>query len=93
MTEHTKEPWFIGGGKLEICSQGRKVCQVTVKLDEVPSVGLPAANAKRIVACVNALEGIPTELLERALKARVPVARPVVLINRESNQILDKEAL
>jgi hypothetical protein len=95
MSEHTKEPWIITG------SNRIKYIEARIgdgMLQEIASCmmvehGNHEDNARRIVACVNALEGIPTELLERALKASVPVARPVVLINRESNQILDKEAL
>lgn len=51
MSEYTKEPW---------CNHG-----VIIKAnDNIPAQATSEANASRIVACVNACAGIPTEQLE-----------------------------
>lgn len=58
--EHTKEPWYQGNdwGECEIFGDDDVLiadctCENTI------------ANARRIVACVNACEGIKTEALEK----------------------------
>lgn len=71
MTMHTKEPWevyerFRGDGlsvqaRVDI-DQGTHVTQTVAEIGSALPVN--KANARRIVACVNALEGIPTEFLE-----------------------------
>lgn len=57
--EHTKEPW----PNPEYDNDDRS----SASWYEIPGVGCiyTEANARRIVACVNALEGFPTEELER----------------------------
>jgi hypothetical protein len=73
MMEHTKEPWFVEGS------------DVAAMVDQYPTVIADClnhanaerfnaeANARRIVACVNACAGIPTELIEEGGFAAVPV--------------------
>jgi hypothetical protein len=52
MMEHTKEPWWNTG--------------VVIKADgNIPAQATSWEDARRIVACVNACAGIPTEDLER----------------------------
>jgi len=67
---HTPEPWRVVGtsifGKpahLSLNEAGPLVC----RCDVTDSDGQDEPNARRIVACVNALEGIPTEELEQGL--------------------------
>lgn len=73
--EHSAEPWCIADeGETDADSEGFATGCVRVDcLDGLTVIaevcaGLPAsetnANARRIVACVNACAGIPTELLE-----------------------------
>lgn len=63
--EHTPTPWIIGAnGKIygnEIRLDAQPVCNPNTENTD----GCDKANARRIVACVNACEGIPTELLEQ----------------------------
>lgn len=55
MSEHTKEPWKLGGcsGRMVYDAEGYNVADVDL-----------LANAQRIVACVNACSAIKTEDLE-----------------------------
>lgn len=67
MSEHTKEPWiveYMGSDESDVvgASGVSIIC------------GMSDADARRIVACVNALEGIPTELIEQGGFAAVPIA-------------------
>jgi hypothetical protein len=81
MSEHTKEPWgwcvFSGMGRLAvpdsftdihgyvgIIKEGEK--NVIASLDYHFDSNTTHANARRIVACVNACEGVPIKALEDA---------------------------
>lgn len=68
--EHTPEPWVAGTGEYNGVGH-----YMAVNNDESKAVALTGiigkedaekskANARRIVACVNACEGLPNELLE-----------------------------
>lgn len=66
MMEHTLEPWTIdrydGSDKwITIPQPGVRVDYDDVDPDEA------SANARRVIACVNACAGIPTEALEGEL--------------------------
>ena len=75
MSEHTKEPWEIwetidsdGDHWISVSTPGiktirRMVAHITLKSESDQE---DIANARRIVACVNACAGISTSLLERA---------------------------
>lgn len=56
MSEHAKEPWFVSGTG-HLCSGDKVIPYDDLKQD-----------ARRIVACVNALQGVPTEQLEKAVE-------------------------
>lgn len=62
---HTPEPWAVYDARSQSAGEG-----VYIRLDNslfmAPGSTMPekAANARRIVAAVNACAGIPTELLE-----------------------------
>lgn len=70
MSEHTKEPWFVheADDSLAVSSATREymvpICSVSVGVNE-SFESEQQANARRIIACVNACDGIPTEFLER----------------------------
>lgn len=75
MPKHSREPWKAyapapGDDHWRILAIGANVAHVLPE-DEV------ADNAERIVACVNACQGIPTEALEKA--------RSAALINEPGN--------
>lgn len=62
--KHTAEPWRVVRGEITYRSD-----------DDDQSFGMNCpvdivddANARRIVACVNALQGVPTEFLEKAVQ-------------------------
>lgn len=69
MSEHSKEPWEIYCPEpydMIIHSENHRVCKVW--LDDSPLTDfntLQCANARRIVACVNACAGVSTEALEK----------------------------
>ena len=54
---HTPEPWL---------AQHSQICKGSLAVSDCfrAEDGSPEANARRIVACVNACQGIPTENLE-----------------------------
>ncbi len=67
MSEHTKEPWMVADmtewltiGGVDIGA----VCRIKNEVSGKPLSEEDRANARRIVACVNACAGISTETLE-----------------------------
>lgn len=65
MSEHTKEPWRISQyGNVVAGDNNNFTNEVRVKGFTLSSGKTCEDNARRIVACVNACEGIPTEVLE-----------------------------
>lgn len=64
---HTKEPWNVDDFGLHVFSERKLVAGCGGHQDnftpELPAIN--AANARRIVACVNACTGIPTDRLEK----------------------------
>lgn len=72
MSEHTKEPWCVGDTTHEngefietaiMALEGRAAIAVCLDFG-FNNLGMREANARRIVACVNACAGIDTEKLE-----------------------------
>jgi hypothetical protein len=65
--KHTKEPWVaektLQGRDSSISNRGGKTIAIAYKNENIDGDDL--ANAQRIVACVNACEGITTEALEK----------------------------
>lgn len=84
MSEHTKGPWAVNFTKFsEVRAENGAVIAHCVKLTSLTNL---EANARRIVACVNACEGISTEHLENSL--------PIVeLVGRHSEALREIEAL
>ena len=78
--EHTKEPWSIGkpppNGEQTIGASKGLMVAVATTGDGVSS----EANARRIVACVNACVGVGTEYLEDN--------GPIIELVREHNTVL-----
>lgn len=60
--EHTKEPWSVFNDCVE-SSDGKVIAHVLTSQYDMES--LTSIDASRIVACVNACVGIPTEHLEK----------------------------
>lgn len=76
MSEHTQEPWGLHGeartssiytGKPQAIGSTAHTEPVAFCFDYLMDA---QANARRIVACVNACEGIPTSILEQ-MRSRV----------------------
>lgn len=92
---HTPEPWRIGetydnDGHLEtvISAMGDQAA-VAVALDfGANNPHMRAANCRRIVACVNALKGVPTEALEDGGQIRLAVDKQVAKKLAEHSQLL-----
>lgn len=63
MSEHTKEPWSIDKYGAATDKDGKTILVTGFALNCGRSDKTAEANARRIVACVNALEGVPTEAL------------------------------
>ena len=73
MSEHTKGPWAVNYTKFsEVRAENGAVIARCVKLTSLPNL---KANARRIVACVNACEGVSTKLLENNPPIRELAAR------------------
>jgi hypothetical protein len=72
-TMHTPEPWEHNDNGLIYgqCSEEDEEAPYVCDVIEVPALGMPSpveeANARRIVATVNACQGIPTEALEEGV--------------------------
>ena len=84
MSEHTKGPWAVNYTKFsEVMAENGAVIARCVKLTSLTNL---EANARRIVACVNACEGVRTEHLENNL--------PIVeLVARHNEALREIEAL
>lgn len=67
MGKHTQEPWKLYRNDQSVGdANGFAVCDVWPRGDDGMASEEGKANARRIVACVNACEGIPTEDLEQS---------------------------
>lgn len=71
--EHTPEPWKIGAYGMVVArgEHGGIVIADVPRTDGDPAA---EANARRIVACVNALAGIPIEAIESGVVAEALLA-------------------
>lgn len=107
MADHTQEPWLVTGPQKGKIGGYEVVSTVpgTNRYDTHPLVAMmqhspdrqhvAEADARRIVACVNACAGIPTEALEAgAIAALVLEARDasVMFDNIERNRNMPPEA-
>ena len=75
--EHTPEPWGLHGpaanstiypGEIQCIGSTKHTEPIALCMDYLMSA---QANARRIVACVNACKGLTTELLEDGVEAAV----------------------
>lgn len=84
MSDHTPGPWAVNYTKFsEVRAENGAVIARCLKLTSLTNL---EANALRIVACVNACEGVRTEHLENNL--------PIVeLVGRHSEALREIEAL
>jgi len=57
MSKHAEEPWRLSG-------EGKSGQILSAKGGVVANFGMGGIDARRTVACVNACEGISTEILE-----------------------------
>lgn len=66
---HTKEPWFVEGGYSRDRDDKKwdqfSVCDASDAIATTTGLGNDEANARRIVACVNACAGYSTDDLEK----------------------------
>ena len=94
MSEHTIEPWrvaeesFDNDGSHESVIRGldgRAAIAVTLEFGP-NNPGMREANARRIVACVNACEGIPTGVLEK--QGMVPIEQVTHDIEQQRDKLL-----
>ena len=84
MSEHTKGPWAVNYTKFsEVRAENGAVIARCVMLTSLTNL---EANARRIVACVNACEGVRTEHLEN----NMPI---VELVARHNEALREIEAL
>ncbi|ELI6443089.1 hypothetical protein RRM56_000697 [Aeromonas salmonicida subsp. salmonicida] len=98
--KHTPEPWYLPPGDLIFVSKvgGKGYVAKMMPLDAPRDrKGLPTdisdemcANARRIVACVNALRGVPTEELERHHLAHAGEVRFRIEMTRQRDELLAK---
>lgn len=93
MSEHTKEPWITVETELDVIEitnadrNGLVVPIAKVSTGYVKQVGIEQeANARRIVACVNACEGIPTGVLEK--QGMVPIEQVTHDIEQQRDKLL-----
>lgn len=85
MNAHTKEPWEADG---TLVFMGNNEGGFDIWYCPVPE-----ANARRIVACVNACVGIPNNMLEAAGQSAVMALRPVdELIQQREALLIDLAA-
>lgn len=69
---HTNFPWSVwtSNSHIRISSEhDGDICHATIASDGLPVLAISLENANRIVACVNACEGISTDQLERIVSS------------------------
>ena len=75
MSEHSPEPWTGTAHNVDHVSlhdaEGRYITKSTHYKDSEPFGSVSFPDAQRIVACVNACKGIPTEALDAGVIARL----------------------
>ena len=96
MSKHTHEPWFLskvdngisyeGGLAIDAIdtSNGKllEICEVWGVDDDREHDERSMANARRIVACVNACAGVDTDLLEAG-----ELGKPTMLVIQENKDL------
>lgn len=102
MTKHTAEPWdlmqhgVIYGGPLQQYANGSSRSQIAMSTGaDFMAPGEQQANARRIVACVNACAGIDTGGLEQLPKTSEPIVTRIQRLTVQRNELLGaaREAL
>ena len=101
MTQHTTEPWKVSledstpEWSVITADGGRVVANVNEETGPELIAGVPVMrvmpgelNARRIVACVNALRGVPTEELERHHLAHAGEVRFRIEMTRQRDELL-----
>ena len=68
MTAHTKEPWIVADGSETMIIVDGRICAIATTMGDNAK-----ENARRIVVCVNACVGIPTERLESVKDDATPI--------------------
>lgn len=84
-TQHTPEPWHVGR-KLAIGVYGPDDDSVIAMCDSMGEAASDKANARRIVACVNACAGIDTAQLETEAGKLFPQPR---LLTAQRDELAD----
>lgn len=85
MSEHTKEPWstdYMGSGEADIVGSGGAsiICGSTGYVSD--------ADARRIVACVNACAEIDTEMLEIVVENDKTLSGVIADTERQRDELL-----
>jgi len=102
MTKHTPEPWdlmkhgVIYGGPLQQYANGSSRSQIAMSTGaDFMAPGEQDANARRIVACVNACAGIDTGGLEQMPKTNEPIVTRIQRLTVQRDELLHaaREAL
>lgn len=99
MSEHTKEPWFVGETTHED-GEFIETAIMALEGEAAPAVcldfgfnnlGMRDANATRIVLCVNVCAGIENKYLEDALKkgGLVTPRQAIEVITKQRDELLD----
>lgn len=89
MKQHTNEPWHAAeitrdsDTFVKIChANGGTIAKLWIDVDDSDFSDGQRADARRIVACVNACEGVDTELLEEG-----ELDNPVMKIVKEKSEL------
>lgn len=86
--KHTPEPWAYyddrkSTGRIEIVGLGKTVSRIYLSVPDED-----VANARRIVACVNACAGIDTELLEIIADNDKTLAGVIANVEKQRDELL-----
>lgn len=84
MMEHSKEPWTVGS-KVDRAIYGADGAVVAM-CDSLYEAASDSANARRIVACVNACAGLDTALLENITMLGDTLKDRIDVLRNEANQ-------
>lgn len=96
MSGHTPEPWTFNKNDLRgfdfqiRAAEGVQIGETQELLGKKRALANPAENARRIVACVNACAGIPTETLEETGSFPEAAARELKTLKQQRDRLLEE---
>ena len=86
--KHTPDPWFAWADNNNCFKVGPSSNYTVAQIFHTPETDCHDGNARRIVSCVNACTGIPTEILEHATDFGAAVIQTIQSVRKQRDELL-----